>query len=297
MFELRRLRLLSELERRGTIAAVAQALNYSPSTVSQQLSLLETEVGVRLLEPVGRRVRLTPQAHILVTHTNLVLGQLEKAEAEIAESYRTLTGTLRIATFQSVFLAVLPGALTDLAERYPGLRIEVFQGEPETSLPQLLTHDYDLAVAEEYPHRPLPRSVDFDWSELCADPLRFAVPPTFSGADMSETLPYLARHPWVSEPEGTASRAWLIDTCRNLGFEPDIRYSTDDLLVHCRLVQASHAVAALPDLLRTASHDHPRLIDLPGEPAARRIMTVCRRDSATHPAIKASRAALIAQLR
>ncbi|GAA5609588.1 hypothetical protein Spla01_00718 [Streptomyces platensis] len=58
MFDLHRLRLLRELKHRGTLAAVAAALSYSPSAVSQQPSQLETEVGVPLLEPVGRRVRL-----------------------------------------------------------------------------------------------------------------------------------------------------------------------------------------------------------------------------------------------
>lgn len=297
MLELRRLRLLSELERRGTIAAVAAALSYSPSTVSQQLSLLEIEAGVKLLEPVGRRVRLTPQAHILVTHANAILSQLEKADAEIAQSLETLTGTLRVATFQSVFLSVLPGAIADLQAQHPQLRIEVFQGEPEASLPQLLAHDYDLVVAEEYPGRPVPRTTGIDWEELCTDPLRFAVPPDFDAdASDEDLIAYLAQHAWVGEPVGTASRNWLVDLCRRLGFEPDFRYSTDDLLVHCRLVQAGHAVAVLPDLLASASGDHPRLVDVPGPTTARRILTASRRVAAAHPAVQACRQALKAQL-
>ena len=60
MLDLYRLRLLRELHRRGTITAVAQALSFSPSAISQQLATLERETGVRLLEPAGRRVRLTP---------------------------------------------------------------------------------------------------------------------------------------------------------------------------------------------------------------------------------------------
>jgi DNA-binding transcriptional ArsR family regulator len=75
MLDLRRLRLLRELAHRGTLAAVAEALSYSPSTVSQQLSQLESEAGVALLEPVGRRVRLTPQAQILVAYTERILEQ------------------------------------------------------------------------------------------------------------------------------------------------------------------------------------------------------------------------------
>ena len=83
MLDVYRLRLLRELDRRGTLAAVARALSYSPSAISQQLSQLETETGVTLLEPVGRGVRLTPLARILVTHTEAILERLEEAEAEL----------------------------------------------------------------------------------------------------------------------------------------------------------------------------------------------------------------------
>ena len=67
MLDVHRLRLLRELDRRGTLAAVARALNYSPSAISQQLSQLEAEAGVKLLEQAGRGVRLTAQARILAS--------------------------------------------------------------------------------------------------------------------------------------------------------------------------------------------------------------------------------------
>ena len=86
MLDVHRLRLLRELDRRGTLAAVARALSYSPSAISQQLSQLETETGVALLEPAGRGVRLTPQARILVEHTEVILKQLEEAEADLRAS-------------------------------------------------------------------------------------------------------------------------------------------------------------------------------------------------------------------
>ena len=93
MLDLRRLRLLRELARRGTITAVAEALSYSPSAVSQQLATLEKEAGVRLLEPVGRRVRLTPQADLLVARTHVLLEEMERAEAALAQSLNETVGT------------------------------------------------------------------------------------------------------------------------------------------------------------------------------------------------------------
>lgn len=86
MLDLYRLRLLRELHRRGTITAVAQALSFSPSAISQQLATLERETGVRLLEPAGRRVRLTPQAEVLVEHAEVLLADMERAETALARS-------------------------------------------------------------------------------------------------------------------------------------------------------------------------------------------------------------------
>ena len=129
MLDVHRLWLLRELDRRGTLAAVARALSYSPSAVSQQLSQLEAETGVVLLEPAGRGVRLTAQARILVAHAEAILERLEEAEAELRASLTEVRGTLRVASFQSVLLALVPEVLTRLAERHPGLRVEITHQE------------------------------------------------------------------------------------------------------------------------------------------------------------------------
>ncbi|MEU5844730.1 LysR family transcriptional regulator [Saccharopolyspora shandongensis] len=295
MFDLRRLRLLLELKHRGTISAVAAALNYSPSTISQQLSLLETEVGVELLEPIGRRVRLTPQAEILVAHTDTVLRQLEAAEAEIARSLAELTGTVRIAAFQSVLLTLLPPALTDLNADHPGLRVELFQAEPEVALPKMLVHDFDLVVAEEYPGHPLPRPAEVEYRELRLEHMRFALPPTDREVDPGQIWELVAQRPWIAEPPGSASHQWIQELCRGAGFEPDIRYTTDDLLVHRRFVEHGHAVAVLPDLILSDDPSDAVLLDIPGGPHARRIVAAYRKDNAEHPAIMACQAALAAR--
>lgn len=119
MLDMRRLRLLRELQLRGTLAAVAAALHQSPSSVSQQLTLLEKEVGVELLRRAGRKVQLTPQAEILVAHTTSVLERLELAESELAASITEAIGTVRIAVFQSAALALMPDTLARLSGDHP----------------------------------------------------------------------------------------------------------------------------------------------------------------------------------
>src|SRR3954470_16620096 len=104
MLDLRRLRLLRELSERGTIAAVADALQYTPSAVSQQLAMLERETGVRLLERAGRGVRLTDPALVLVDHAAALLERAARAEADLAAAAGTVAGRARIAGFESVLL-------------------------------------------------------------------------------------------------------------------------------------------------------------------------------------------------
>ncbi|WP_336052759.1 LysR substrate-binding domain-containing protein [Streptomyces sp. CA2R101] len=294
MLDLHRLRLLRELKHRGTLAAVAAALSYSPSSVSQQLSVLEAEVGVALLEPVGRRVRLTEQAEILVAHTDVLLERLERAEADIAASLAAVTGTLRVAAFQTAVLALVPPALTLLREEHPGLRVHVVQAEPEAALPALLAREVDLVVAEEYPAHAVARPAGVDAVELCGDEMRLALPPgSASPADEpAAALRALSGRPWVMEPAGTASRQWATAVCRQAGFEPDVRFESPDLLVQLRLVEQGHAAALLPDLLWGGSAPTVPLLRLPDGGRTRRLFTAVRHGSEGHPAARACRAAL-----
>jgi DNA-binding transcriptional LysR family regulator len=290
VLDVHRLRLLRELHRRGTLAAVAVALNYSPSAVSQQLSLLEAEVGVPLLEKVGRGVALTAPARLLVGHADAVLAQLERAEADLAALHDDVTGTLRVASFQSVLFALVPAALTLLTQRHPSLRVELSQREPDPAFSLLAAHDVDLVLGEEYPGYPQPRAVDADDEDLLLDELRLALPleGPWSGA---RNLRDVAGAPWVVEPRDTEPGMWCLAECRQAGFEPDARISSPDVLLHVHLVETGHAVSLLPDLAWAGRRPALRLVDLPGHPV-RRLFTRVRRGAAGRPAVQAFRQAL-----
>lgn len=288
MLDVRRLRLLRELKIRGTLAEVAEALQYSPSSVSQQLALLEKEAGVELLRKTGRRVQLTPQAEVLVAHTAQLLETLEQAEADLAASLTTVTGTVRMAVFQSAALALMPDALTRMSSRYPEVRIEMTQREPETALHETWARDFDLVIAEQYPGHAAPRYAELDRLRLTSDAIRLAVPPRSPDRPAVTSLPDTAGLAWVMEPRGAASRHWAEQACRSAGFEPDVRYETADLQAQIRLIESGNAVALMPDLVWTGRGTTSQLITLPGDPH-RTIFTSVRRSSAKRPAILAAR--------
>src|ERR687894_3087392 len=176
MLDLRRLRLLRELHERGTIAAVADALQFTPSAVSQQLAMLERETGVRLLERAGRGVRLTDAGRVLVEHAGALLERAELAEADLAAAAGTVAGRARIASFQSVAFHLAVPAMQALAREAPGLRCELVEAEPEWSLPALALGDVDLVLADEWQHQPHARPAGVDRRDLHRDPVRLVLP-------------------------------------------------------------------------------------------------------------------------
>lgn len=291
---LHRLRLLREFELRGTIAAVAEALSYTPSAVSQQLALLEREVGTPLLRPIGRRVQLTHAGEILVAHAALLLSQVELAEAELARSRGEVGGTVRAAAFQTATMTLIPIVLDLLAERHPALRLLVSEIHPDDALSALAAHDFDLVIGEEYPGVLLPRDPNIHREELAQDPLYLVCSP--SRDCTARQLTDFAAHPWVMEPEGNAARQWAVATCRAAGFEPDVRYESSDLLVHRRLVGTGHAVALVPGLLWGGQPADLRVLEPPGGPT-RTIFTAVRNGAEGSPALRALRVALAEAVR
>ena len=297
MLDVHRLRLLRELDRRGTLAAVARALSYSPSAISQQLSQLEAEAGATLLEPAGRGVRLTPQARILVTHPEAILERLEEAEADLRASATEVRGALRIASFQSVLFALIPTVLTRLAEQHPGLRVEITHEQAVPAFEGLLTHEFDLVLGEEFPGVALPPVTGARTQLLANDELFIVMPsrgPYAIGAPAGQPfrLADLAGVPWILDPPDTAPGQWARNACRAAGFEPDARYVATDLLLQIHLAETGHAASIIPGLLLTAvPRPAAAIVPLPGRPH-RRLTTGVRAGATGHPAIRAFRDAL-----
>ncbi len=297
MLDVRRLVLLRELSIRGTVAAVAAAMNFTPSAVSQQLAVLEREAGVQLLRRSGRRLQLTPQAEVLVAAAGEVLDVLERAQASVESTLTSVQGRVRVAVFQSAALALMPTALRTMALEHPDVRVEMVQREPETALNETWARDFDMVIAEQYPAHAAPRFPGLDRRDLTTDSVRLALPPVdvclvpLTDDDPGVALLDAADMPWVMEPRGAASRHFAEQTCRRAGFEPDVRYETADLQAQIRLIESGNAVGLMPDLVWAGRSTSCRLLDLP-DPARRTIFTAQRMSSADSPAVTALRAAL-----
>ncbi|MFD0995258.1 LysR family transcriptional regulator [Pseudoclavibacter chungangensis] len=247
VYDVHRLRILREVRLRGTLAAVASALGYSPSAISHQLSILELETGATLLESVGRGVRLTPTALALVTHAENVLRELVRAEATVAAHRTDVVGTVRVATFQTAAWALVPAAVRSLAERHPGLELAFTHVAAETAVAGLLARDVDIALTERFPGEVPLRHDGVTVTPLLDDPLVLATPASWRPAEPVAPA-VLAGRPWAMEHEGTGARTWTERVCHDAGFVPRIVAETDDVRLHVHLVRSGIVAAFVPAL-------------------------------------------------
>jgi DNA-binding transcriptional LysR family regulator len=298
MLDLHRLRLLHELHARGTIAAVADALQFTPSAVSQQLAVLEREAGLPLLERAGRGVRLTDAAIVLVRHADVLLERAELAEAELAAAAGRVAGTGRIASFQSVAFHVAVPALQALAREAPDLRCELIEAEPEESLPALALGDVDLVLADEWQHQPLARPAGIAREDLWRDPVSVVLPERHPAARRHRhalPLAELAGDAWTTGHRGTAWQEMTERTCRELGgFDPDIRHRTNDSVTSLALVAGGQAVTLLPALVGLDPAVHPGIAvrAIGGSSVYRTIFAATRAADAKRPSVRALLAAI-----
>ena len=282
MLDVRKLRLLRELGRRGTIAAVAEALSYTPSAVSQQLSGLERDAGVRLLDRTGRRVVLTPAAWALVEHTEAILEILERAQGELSTSSAQLRGPLRIAVFPSAVSVILTPVLVSLSSDHPDLELMMSELDPSAMAAALLDETADIALLQEYDHVPVAPGDALTTEPLMQETVHLVGSDHGRIADCRDS-------DWIAGTPGTLCHTLTIRVCESAGFTPRIRHHADDFGTVMALSAAGQGVALVPDL----GLPHPPCgVAVTALDLHRRTHLAFRRGTSQHPAIAAARRAL-----
>jgi DNA-binding transcriptional LysR family regulator len=303
MLDVRKLLLLRELARRDTIAAVAEALCYTPSAVSQQLAALERDAGVPLLQRTGRRVSLTPAGAALAGQTEEILALLERAAAGLAAARTGLAGPLRIGAFPTAMRTILPAALVALGRDHPGLELMVTELDPAAVPDALRSGALDVALVHEYEFVPAPRDPALDTEPLLEEAIYLAsagAPPThLASAGAPPTLDEdtvgedpVGGHrdsPWIMASPGTLCHTMAVRACQAAGFTPRIRHHADDFVTVLALVAAGQGVALVPQLGATGPPPGVVLTELP---ARRRTRIAYRNGTRHHPPVSACIAAI-----
>ena len=208
----RRLRLLLELSRRGSMRAVADELGYTTSTVSQQLAVLAREAGTPLIEPAGRMVRLTPAGQRLADHAVTILAALEAARADLDPAAEP-AGVVRVAGFATAIRRSLVPVLAALAETHPAVELQVREHEPPEAMALLADDEVDLALVYDYNLAPRAFGRDVVATPLWTAHWDLAVPAGDdpAGTDASpDVLRRYADAEWIVNSRDTADETTLL---------------------------------------------------------------------------------------
>jgi DNA-binding transcriptional LysR family regulator len=288
MLDIRKLRLLRELAHRGTIAAVAEALSYTPSAVSQQIAALEREAGRPLLTRTGRRVSLTPAGTVLVEHTETVLADLERAEAALAASDTGLSVSVRLGAFPTALRTIVLPAMVEIASAEPELELSVVEVDP-ADVPDLLrAAKLDMALVHEYDNVPSAMGSGIELEPLLDEAVYLASSAAPEVPDDAVIRSHFGSR-WIVGNPGTLCHTMTVRSCQSQGYEPRIAHRVDDFAAVLRLVAAGAGVALVPQLGVT---DVPAGVVLTALPIGRRTRIAYRRGSRSQPALAAVSAEL-----
>jgi DNA-binding transcriptional LysR family regulator len=294
MIDLRRLKVLRAVAHYGTITAAAQAMHFTTSAASQQIRQLGRDLGVVLLEPHGRRVRLTPAARSLLAHADAIEARWEQAEIDLRSSGDEPAGTLRLCGIPTAVAALLAPVVAPLRDRYPRLTVQVQEVEQERGFDLLFNGEVDLAVLEATTTSPPLSDPRFDQRPLVDDVFDLAVPAGHPFAGREDVrLEEAAGEDWIVQELACSCREHTFSACGSAGFTPKIVHNALAWSAFAHLIAHGLGVALVPHLADLPGHLPVVRVPLAGSPApSRKLLTCTRAGGHEHPAI----AAAVAQL-
>ncbi|MET7772680.1 LysR family transcriptional regulator [Nocardia sp. NPDC005366] len=290
MYDIRRLILLRDLAERSTMTAVSELHGITTSAVSQQLRILEDEVGRVLTRREGRTLRLTPAGRILVDHTSRIVAALEEAESAVAATAEAVTGVLTLATFRTAQSRLALPAATLLKREYPALRVRVVDQMPVDSVPAVRQQEVDLAITYSYSFRA--RDLPFGLSSevLFSDPLVLLAPPGLRERAAQHGLAEVRDADWIAARDGAPSIVSVVYACGEAGFAPRIEHRSGSFEGMAEMVAHGLGVAIVPEM--SVSEHHRALIACTIANGSRQIGVTYRLASLERPAVAAAIRAL-----
>lgn len=270
MLDVRRLRVLCAVADHGSLSAASDALNYTPSAVSQQIVALERQVGARLLHRGPRGVKLTATGRLLVEHSRPILSGLHAAEEAIAALTGLHAGQLHLASFATAGATVLPQAIATFRERHPEVELTLTQADPDDAMVRLRAGDVDLIITADVEPG---RNGTVEVVRLFDDPLRAVVPASHPLAATERVrLEDLASETWIDAPAGSEARRLMLQVCGQAGFIPRVGFESDEYATVQELVAAGVGVALIPGLALGSAPAGVAVRPLAGPPVVRQVM-------------------------
>ncbi|MFB9629409.1 LysR family transcriptional regulator [Nonomuraea helvata] len=249
MLNLIHLRVLAAVARHGSVTEAARELHYTQPSVSHHLSRLEAATGVKLVQRVGRGIRLTPEGRLLANRATEIVGRVDAATNELAAQIGLRAGRVRLAANASTLSTIVPKAAAALDQAHPGLELILIERHPVEALQMLRGGEIDVALIFRYAGAPVEEEDGgFRLVHVGDDPIYL-----ISGRP-DDSIANHRHSAWIGGCERCQNE--LITLCRHEGFVPRIASLSDDMVVVQALVAAGKGVATLPGLALQA-HRRP----------------------------------------
>jgi DNA-binding transcriptional LysR family regulator len=237
MLDIVRLRVLAAIAAHGSVTGAARHLHYAQPSVSHHLARLEAETGARLVQRVGRGIRLTAEGQLLARRAAEIVGRVDAAAAELSAMVGLRTGRVRIAGFQSVLSTLVARAAVAVHQAHPQLELSLVDAHPAVALAMLRDGEVDVAIV-------------FRYDDETPDGVRtrhlFDDPMYLLSLEPGQTLLDHRDSPWIAGCQ--YCRREFLDACQAAGFTPRIAYTSDDIVVEQALVAAGMGVTTMPGL-------------------------------------------------
>jgi DNA-binding transcriptional LysR family regulator len=236
---LTQLTVLAAVARHGSVTAAAKELHYTQPAVSHHLARLEAATGAKLIQRIGRGIRLTPEGELLAGRAAEIVGRVDAAATELAAQIGLRAGRVRMAGFQSILSTIVPAAAAALARAHPGIELGLVDEHPVEALRMLRAGQIDVALIFRYAGTPR-EDEGFRLVHLLDDPIYLVT------YEPGQTVAEHSDSTWI----GGCARCQdeLITVCRRSGFTPRISLVSDDMVVMQALVAARMGVTTLPGL-------------------------------------------------
>lgn len=268
------LRTLAAVVRTGSFADAGRQLGYTGSAISQQMAVLERQLGLVLFERQPHGVRSTDAAEYIARRVPHALGALQELQDDIDHLSTGRRGRLRLGSFPTASERLLPAALSRFTQTRPEVEVSLDEGEPAELLPLVEARELDAALVYDYDVLPRRTSRPGQSLEILSEQLFVAMPPDHHRAGApSVTIDELDEDVWVATREGTAAAAVLRRLCAAAGFEPKVSFRSNDYDVVHELVRAGLGLALVP-ALGYSSADGLAAVPLAMPRARRRVSVV-----------------------
>ncbi|MEV0600282.1 LysR substrate-binding domain-containing protein [Streptomyces sp. NPDC050315] len=266
---------LKAVVRSGSFALAARDLGYTASAISQQISALEKDTGLVLFEREAHGIRPTTAAHRLVDLSTRALAAMDDLDYQVQELATGATGRLRLGSFPTASVRLVPSALSALVETHPRAQVQLEEGEPEELIAALGSGDLDIALVYEYGLSPRQWPDGLTRHHLLREDLILL---RARGSGLSAQLTHLSGARWVTSREGTAGAVTLTRLCAAAGFDASVAFRSNNYDVVRELVSAGLGVAVVPALGHVPS-DGIEATRLTQRPAHRQVMAVHRSEN------------------